>query len=1561
MNKIFWATSLTGGGNCIDGIDGNDINVGDACLVIYNDGINDVSTEYRLQVSNAAENSPSVISPDINAGLKRWHRISKFPGIDHDLLLNGDHSGLYSPLTHKTTEDALNGLVFVNGAGTYSAKIIGGDVQAYHANLAAIAAGTWTGADSITTLGTLGTLTVGGTGLIYGHSSIGNVAAIDKTVSFGNNDEESPLLIQEVVSKSLSDGFNYSTLGIYSTYTNTNAATYPNQTVGLSISTQFSGGNLGHGYGIYNYLQVDNTNEVILDSLYGISNSIYFHRSSSPSEVVGFDNALTFHTTTSVPTYPIYGFRGSFYVTGPVALNTPVYQLGIPSPSLTDTYSAGFPSVDLIYGLYVGNQNVTGVVDSWNIYSEGATSKNYFGGKIGIGAIPTVTNQVYIEALNEQNEYYDSAVIYVKNIATGGNDNSIAIYGESINSGYGIGVYGIGDYGIIGESTANGGEGVRGTSQSDSTNYGGRFFSQSTAGHTAYGVWGYAVGGDTNWAGYFDSGNVYIKNKLGINSTPNVPLDIVDSTTVGAELRLREAPNNGVNYIGLKSPDSVSASITYELPPPPGVDGYVLASTIAGVWSWVDNAAGTGMSNPMTVTGDLIYGTTTGSPSTPGRLGIGTAGQVLETYDSGGGVLLPRWGSGGGLAVAGDGTPDGQIQFANPANNALDATDDFWFDNTNKELYVIGSKAGTKRLFIRNTLDGTTADSGINIGNDTAADQLTLRINASTFTTYGGYSYLWSKANAPMVFGVNDIEIIRLYGTHFQTNLNSQFYGGSPSSLSIPYNWNMAIYGGHDPGAVQNRDQYNIYANHYIWSGGGTYKGINLYLFSQTQASSFTAPLVAGLYIDYGNQGAGSLITNKYGIFIENQGITSTPTNMWGMRINRQTGGSNNYQLALGDLSGSYQTSFNAGSQSANINYTLPPTVGAAGTYLKDVAGDGVLSWDVPSGGTVGGSGTASQAAYFTASSTLTGSTAVQYVNSGTGATIQAAIDALPANGGTVYVSAGTYNATSMVNLNGTAGNKQGVKLVGAGIYSTTITWTGAVGTGPVVGTTAAGKSFGISGMTIDGGGLVKYVVKFVSSSYSNFDQFRFIGNKTDLVPKSINNGGVAVNIGGGFTGIPSTAHGFSAGEPLTISNTVNYNGTYVAQAVSADQVIIQKTYIAETFGSDDTIGNGGYVLYLTTSSTDLAQRNRFENFLITASGLGGGLFLGGNIIGGTSDWNGSTFISGSITSADTAYPITLDFCDSNTFMEIDALSPSKTRGVLLQNTYGGYPQNNFFYGCSIAAVASTGTPDRNYFPGFTLEDSETPPYTITGTAGYTTARYLPYDLPRSGIETHWGSSILFRHGLDADLQPRNAAQVIISRHSTDTTDGVNSIGLETIVKSPIGSKQLLVGTSVALYNYGIKGAVDYSGDAMGSWIHAEAHGDGTVWSQASQVFDSVGTSHLIGNEILIGRNAATAKNTFGLEIIAAGTASQNFTRAIGIGQFATAPNNTSTWSKGLYAERSAIGPNPLYDSFIEYQGLFRVDANGGLYVYVGGSLKAVTAGSVDSGGVGYRLLRVPN
>lgn len=96
--------------------------------------------------------------------------------------------------------------------------------------------------------------------------------------------------------------------------------------------------------------------------------------------------------------------------------------------------------------------------------------------------------------------------------------------------------------------------------------------------------------------------------------------------------------------------------------------------------------------------------------------------------------------------------------------------------------------------------------------------------------------------------------------------------------------------------------------------------------------------------------------------------------------------------------SGTNFSAFKAVAQAADITYSLPPTVGAAGTFLKDVAGNGVLTWG-------------------TASATPAGSnTQIQYNNSGSfGAdgnlTWDGTIFGIGNNGssGTVFVNNSTH------------------------------------------------------------------------------------------------------------------------------------------------------------------------------------------------------------------------------------------------------------------------------------------------------------------------------------------------------------------------------------------------------------------------------------------------------------------------------------------------------------------------------------------------------------------------
>jgi hypothetical protein len=83
-----------------------------------------------------------------------------------------------------------------------------------------------------------------------------------------------------------------------------------------------------------------------------------------------------------------------------------------------------------------------------------------------------------------------------------------------------------------------------------------------------------------------------------------------------------------------------------------GTTGQVLAKA-SGTdldFDWVTDA--TGMTNPMTTTADVIYSS---SGSTPARLGIGTAGQVLQVNS---GATAPEWATpaAGGMTVLATGT-----------------------------------------------------------------------------------------------------------------------------------------------------------------------------------------------------------------------------------------------------------------------------------------------------------------------------------------------------------------------------------------------------------------------------------------------------------------------------------------------------------------------------------------------------------------------------------------------------------------------------------------------------------------------------------------------------------------------------------------------------------------------------------------------------------------------------------------------------------------------------------------------------------------------------------------
>jgi hypothetical protein len=88
--------------------------------------------------------------------------------------------------------------------------------------------------------------------------------------------------------------------------------------------------------------------------------------------------------------------------------------------------------------------------------------------------------------------------------------------------------------------------------------------------------------------------------------------------------------------------------------------------------------------------------------------------------------------------------------------------------------------------------------------------------------------------------------------------------------------------------------------------------------------------------------------------------------------------------------------------------------------------------------------------------------------------------------------------------------------------------------------------------------------------------------------------------IGGGLVGIPVTSHAFVKGTYCTISNTTNYNNTYLVHSTTtANEVVIVATNNAEHFEASTShiINQGAGATSLTPFSSSTASLEEYEYF----------------------------------------------------------------------------------------------------------------------------------------------------------------------------------------------------------------------------------------------------------------------------------------------------------------------------------------------------------------------------
>ena len=199
-------------------------------------------------------------------------------------------------------------------------------------------------------------------------------------------------------------------------------------------------------------------------------------------------------------------------------------------------------------------------------------------------------------------------------------------------------------------------------------------------------------------------------------------------------------------------------------------------------WANLDT---TGMTNPMTTTGDTIYSS---SGSTPARLGIGTSGQVLTVA---GGV--PTWASPSSGALS--------LVYSNTFSAGQTVSFDNVFTSTYRDYRIVVTTttgSGTnENLYLRLRASGS----------DASTDYKTLRtlnngsaVTGDTDPVGTTYFYFYSVSNTHPTLSSAVLDVIRPQNavpTHFKNQLFTRANAGDVYMMEMQgYNSNATSYDG---------------------------------------------------------------------------------------------------------------------------------------------------------------------------------------------------------------------------------------------------------------------------------------------------------------------------------------------------------------------------------------------------------------------------------------------------------------------------------------------------------------------------------------------------------------------------------------------------------------------------------------------------------------------------------------------------------------------------------------------------------------------------------------------
>lgn len=430
-------------------------------------------------------------------------------------------------------------------------------------------------------------------------------------------------------------------------------------------------------------------------------------------------NSLLIYQTDNTPGY--------YYNSGTTAV--PVWvQIGAP-----DNLGNHIATTNI----QLGTNYLSGDGDSEGIYIDNT-------GNIGVG---TATPSGKIDIVDNTEEFS----INITNSTNSATDKKGVF---SIVTGGGIGD----SYGIYGEANAATGDKF------------GVFGGAVGAGGIKYGLYGDASGAGTNWAGYFNNGNVYIDNLLGIGITPT------NALSVAGNIDADTAFLDGLQINSLTTAQLTVSSNTFPA-------SILESSSTNGSWLAIGNTStggqfyqliSTGSTNGEGV-GKMLFGFGNAANSVNGiamvfsdsLVGIGTSAPDVKLHLDGG--INANYTAGSGFLQIGP----------TSGNNLI-------FDGN--ELLARNNGAASDLFLQRNggnlAIGTATADSLLDVGGGAEIDRLSIG---------GSYSFPTTVPNSGDIMRYDGTNLI--WGPNSTQNLSSVLAAGNDAGADSIFNLNALTIG----------------------------------------------------------------------------------------------------------------------------------------------------------------------------------------------------------------------------------------------------------------------------------------------------------------------------------------------------------------------------------------------------------------------------------------------------------------------------------------------------------------------------------------------------------------------------------------------------------------------------------------------------------------------------------------------------------------------------------------------------------------------------------------------